>query len=200
METQPTLICIPDISGFTRFMSDADIELSSSVVPSLLNKIIYSNQIGLKVSEIEGDAVLFYKTGPLPSFKTLIEQCRVFYTEFYKQLAALKEEHKGQRLASVIPDILGLKIIVHYGKEIGAIPIGQSIKLMGEDVIIAHRLLKNDIPGTEYLLISSGVLDEYDEQDIQHSFEWGTLLKGDEKYKHLGDISYSYINLEPLVP
>tara|TARA_R110002051_G_scaffold3333_1_gene17995 strand:- start:47 stop:385 length:339 start_codon:yes stop_codon:yes gene_type:complete len=86
MKTQPTLICIPDISGFTQFMSDTDIELSSIVIPSLLNKIIYANDIDLKVSEIEGDAVLFYRTGDLPPFDILIQQCRKFYIKFYEQL------------------------------------------------------------------------------------------------------------------
>jgi len=80
----PTLLCIPDISGFTKFMGNTDFELSSKVIPSLLNKIIYSNEIELKISEIEGDAVLFYRTSDLPSFEKLMAQCHFFYSEFYK--------------------------------------------------------------------------------------------------------------------
>ena len=83
MKASPTLLCIPDISGFTEFMSETDFELSSKVIPSLLNKIVYSNEIGLKISEIEGDAVLFYKAGELPPFKELIEQCRILQTVAY---------------------------------------------------------------------------------------------------------------------
>lgn len=199
METKPTLICIPDISGFTEFMSHTDIGLSSLVIPSLLNKIIYANDIDLKVSEIEGDAILFYRTGPLPSFKVLIEQCRKFYVEFYKQLKVLRTKYKGHDDASNIPEILGLKIILHYGEEIGAVAIGKSIKLMGEDVIVAHRLLKNDIKSDEYLLLSEGLMKNYKDDDIERNFGWGELIESDEKYKHLGEISYSYINLEPLV-
>ena len=87
----PTLLCIPDISGFTKFMGNTDFELSSKVIPSLLNKIIYSNEIELKISEIEGDAVLFYRTGDLPSFEKLMAQCHFFYSEFYKQLNQLQK-------------------------------------------------------------------------------------------------------------
>ena len=94
MKARPTLICIPDISGFTQFMSDMDFELTSKVIPALLNNIIYSNEIGLKVSEIEGDAVLFYRPGELPPFEKLVKQCKYFYTEFYKQLAF--SERKAQ--------------------------------------------------------------------------------------------------------
>ncbi|UZO81111.1 DUF2652 domain-containing protein [Aquimarina sp. ERC-38] len=195
---KPTLICIPDISGFTQFMSDTDIELSARVIPSLLNKVIYANTIGLKVSEIEGDAILFYKTGELPTFETLVNQCRKFYTDFYQQLAVLKKnyEHKTD---DIFPDLLGLKIILHYGNEVSAVPIGKNIKLMGEDVIIAHRLLKNKIKIDEYILLSEDLLAQYKEEEIQSNFEWARLLTKDTAYEHIGSVSYRYINLEPLI-
>lgn len=94
------------------------------------------------MSEIEGDAVLFFKTGEMPSLEKLIEQCRIFYTEFYKELDILRERHKENKDASTIPKILGLKIILHYGKEIALTKVGTRIKLFGEDLIIAHKLLK----------------------------------------------------------
>lgn len=195
----PTLICIPDISGFTKFMSNVDIELAAKVIPSLLNNIIYSNEIDLKVSEIEGDAVLFYRTGKLPPFKDLIKQMRFFYTEFYKQLNSLDKSFSHLIKDNDIPEILGLKIILHYGKTVSAVSIGSRIKLMGEDVIIAHRLLKNNIPYDEYLLISDALLDEYKDEVIDKNFGWGELLTEEEEYKHIGEIGYSFVKLEPLL-
>ena len=195
---KPTLLCIPDISGFTQFMSDTDYELTAAVIPSLLNKIIYSNTLNLQVSEIEGDAVFFYKTGPLPSFKDLIQQCRTFYTEFYAEIKRLKIQYKDHEHVQKIPDILGLKIVVHYGKEIGSVQIGKNIKLLGEDVIIVHRLLKNHISQHEYLLLSKVLMDQYKDETIDRNFGWGELKEGDDKYKHIGIVNYSYINLEPL--
>ncbi|WP_046755426.1 DUF2652 domain-containing protein [Kordia jejudonensis] len=199
MKAKPTLICIPDISGFTEFMSSTNIELSSQVIPALLNKVIYANTIGLKVSEIEGDAILFYKTGDLPTFEELITQCRLFYTEFYKQLRLLHTQFKHNDDKINIPSVLGLKIVVHFGEKISAVPIGKNIKLMGEDVIIAHRLLKNKIPFDEYILLSENILDQYKDKIIERNFGWGTLHEKDTSYKHIGDISYSYIDLTPLV-
>ena len=199
METKPTLICIPDISGFTEFMSSTDIEMSSQVIPSLLNKVIYANTIGLKVSEIEGDAILFYKTGNLPTFKELIKQCRLFYTEFYKQLKLLDNQFKHQDHGVDIPKVLGLKIVVHFGEQISAVPIGKNIKLMGEDVIIAHRLLKNKVPFDEYILLSENIMNQYDGENVERNFGWGKLHEKDTSYKHIGNVSYSYIDLTPLV-
>ena len=198
MDSLPTLICIPDISGFTQFMSETDLELSGKVIPSLLNKIIYSNEIGLKISEIEGDAVLFYMSGELPTFKELVDQCRNFYTEFYKKMHSLNVEFGGKYKDVEIPEMLGLKIILHYGQEIGMVPIGKNIKLMGEDVIAAHRLLKNDIPFDEYVLFSEELLAQYDSNGL-HKLDWANLKKGHIHVEHMGDIGFHYINLEPLV-
>lgn len=199
MKTSPTLICIPDISGFTEFMSETDFELTSKVIPSLLNKIIYSNEIGLKVSEIEGDAVLFYKTDKLPSLNKLVEQCAYFYTEFYKQLSILREKNRDNKDAWNIPAILGLKIILHYGDEIALTKVGNSIKLHGEDLIIAHRLLKNNIPLNEYLLLSEGLTKHYKNHQLDEKFEWDKLKKNTAEYDHVGEVNYHYIDLKPLL-
>lgn len=199
MKGSPMLICIPDISGFTEFMSETDFELSSKIIPALLNQIIYTNEIGLKVSEIEGDAVLFFKTGKMPSLEALINQCRIFYTEFYKELQALRVKHKNDKDSETIPEILGLKIILHYGKEIALTKVGNSIKLFGEDLIVAHKLLKNKIIMNEYLLLTEGLTDYYKENNLYDHFDWGSLKQNSIEYDHVGAINYSYINLKPLV-
>lgn len=196
-ETKPTLLCIPDISGFTRFMTKIDFELSSKVVPSLLNRVIYSNEIELKVSEIEGDAVLFFRQDGLPDAKALVEQCKHFYLEFYRKMNDLQKDHKNQEGAAEIPDILGLKIILHYG-DIGAAPIDKRIKLMGKDVIAAHRLLKNNIPQDEYILFSEQLLEQYEKNEIEDNLDWGELRQGHIVSDHLGKLNFSYIDLASL--
>ncbi len=199
MKAQPTLICIPDISGFTQFMSDIDFELTSKVIPSLLNNIIYSNEIGLKVSEIEGDAVLFFRPGELPPFKELVRQCQFFYTEFYKQLTFLRKKYSDSDGASKIPKILGLKIILHYGQEVGLMSVGKNIKLIGEDVIVAHKFLKNNVSINEYILISDDLLSQYDVEITGDDFHWANLKEDKIQIEHMGDLNFSYINLAPLL-
>ncbi|MAM29540.1 MAG: hypothetical protein CMC13_11015 [Flavobacteriaceae bacterium] len=198
MKPSPALICIPDISGFTEFMRNVDIEVSSQVIPALLNEIIYSNEINLKVSEIEGDAVLFYRKGELPPFDALVKQYKAFYTQFYEQMEELLEKFRDKRKNVSFPEILGLKIILHYGDEIGMVPIGNHIKLMGEDVITAHRLLKNKVPIDEYLLISDTLLARYKEDSVAENFDWAQLKSAQQQVEHLGTLKYHYINLKPL--
>lgn len=200
MEAKPTLLCIPDISGFTKFMGEIDFELSSKVIPSLLNKIIYSNEIGLKISEIEGDAVLFYRLGQLPPINILIDQCKLFYTEFYQQMEVLRKKNNGHPGAKKIPEMLGLKIVLHFGKEIGIVTIGKNFKLMGEDVIVAHRLLKNNIPIDEYILISETLLASYGDKDREYLTQQATFKSGFVEVDHLGQIGFKYMDLRPMQP
>ena len=93
---------------------------------------------------------------------------------------------------------MGLKIILHYGDEIGMVQIGNHIKLMGEDVITAHRLLKNNVPISEYLLISDALLEHYKNNKIEANFNWCQLVSEELDIEHLGTIKYHYINLKPL--
>lgn len=198
MDNEPTLICIPDISGFTQFMSEVDIELSSKIIPALLNRIIYSNKIGLKVSEIEGDAVLFFRRGSLPSFKVLVDQCKLFYTDFYLQMEDLIAQNSHKFESHLIPKILGLKIVLHFGEDVGAVRVGNNIKLMGEDVIIAHRLLKNSIESNEYLMLSEDLLKHYNKDHIDSEMYWSKLVSNSDDYEHIGKVDYRYIELKSL--
>ena len=198
MEVQSATIVIPDITGFTRFMSDIDLKISKRVIPALLNKIIYTNQIGLKVSEIEGDAVLFYKTGPPVDPQQMAKQCQRFYLDFYQQLKSLKYELRNKPESNKIPRILGLKIIVHYG-EVGMSRIDKRIKLIGEDVIIAHRLLKNDVTYDDYVLLTSHYVDKVGEKPTLKALFWDKARKDHSNYEHIGKIPYHYVNLEPLL-
>ncbi|MEH6406456.1 MAG: DUF2652 domain-containing protein [Leeuwenhoekiella sp.] len=198
MTASPTLICIPDISGFTQFMREVDFELTSRVIPALLNEIIYSNDLDLKVSEIEGDAVLFFRSGDLPTLSEIIEQCKTFYKDFYIRIEKLRKKYEAEDKSQEIPELLGLKIILHYGEKIAMVPIGNRIKLMGEDVITAHRLLKNNIETDEYILISNDLLEHFDKNQFNKIFNWGELHAGNIEVEHLGTINYHYIDLLPI--
>lgn len=193
----PALICIPDMTGFTRFMSETSIDFSRKVIPPLLQTIVNSNVIGLKLSEIEGDAVLFYRTGPLPTLKELVEQCKMFYVDFGHRLTQLKMEHADDYQKHISSSRLGLKIIVHYG-EVSLNHIGDRIKLFGEDVITAHRLLKNSVEKHEYLLLTEKYLSNYSDEEIGSTLRWSELEKREDEYSHIGKIGYRYIDLESL--
>src|SRR5262245_50514493 len=80
------LLFIPDISGFTKFVNETEIEHSSYIIEELLENIINSNQIGLNISEIEGDAILFYRFGKTPSLEEICGQVEYMFRNFQKQI------------------------------------------------------------------------------------------------------------------
>src|SRR5437588_12423490 len=109
----PALICIPDITGFTRFMAENEIEFSRKIIPALLRNIVSSNNLKLTVGEIEGDAVVFYRFGTLPSLKELVEQCKSFYLNFNKHLKSLMNEFADDFQKNASSNRLSLKVIAH---------------------------------------------------------------------------------------
>lgn len=144
------LIFIPDISGFTNFVRNIDIDLGVSITSDLLNKIIDNNSLGMDLSEIEGDAILFYKIGkPIP-LNHILRSFKNMYDAFDATYQHWKLQYK-------IETNLSLKLIVHYGN-IVVYDIKGFKKLYGETVIESHNLLKNGNGESNYILITEDYL------------------------------------------
>lgn len=197
-DTQPALIFIPDISGFTKFVNEAGIQQSRTLIADLLEIIIEANILDMKLSEIQGDAVLFYRPGPPPSVQEVINQCKQIFLDFQNYLRIVERDRGSSLSESLSGSKLTLKVVVHYGR-LSVTLIRNHVKLMGKDVIIAHRLLKNNIDSDEYVLLSEGFLNTQTEDAIRQSFSnWTQLRSGATNYEHLGEIKYQYAYLTPL--
>lgn len=55
------VILIPDFSGFTEFVFNTKIYMGENIIKQLLQSLIDMNNRYFYISEIEGDAILFYK-------------------------------------------------------------------------------------------------------------------------------------------
>ncbi|KFF25695.1 hypothetical protein IW16_12470 [Chryseobacterium vrystaatense] len=151
------MLMIPDLSGFTDFVINTPISIGKYITETLLKSIIESNTLSLEVSEIEGDAILFYKYNDIPSFEETIDQIGSMYSNFKKEIGNL-----SLQLAMEIP--LSLKIIVHYGV-FTQYTIGTIEKLYGVPVVEAHKMLKNYIAKfPPYALFSDAFLKANFEQ------------------------------------
>ena len=145
------LLFIPDISGFTKFITQTEIEHSRLIIQELLEVLINSNEIGLNISEIEGDAILFYRFGEPPPLDEVYGQVEKMFCEFHRRLIAYDHRRYCLCRACNTANDLTLKIISHYG-EFTNYSVKNFHKLIGKDIIIAHQLLKNDINTHEYWL------------------------------------------------
>ena len=113
---QPMLIFIPDITGFSKFVNDTDIAHSQHIIEELLEIIINANEIGLEVSEIEGDAVLFYKQGPLNNMDKLLSQVESMYSKFHTHIKRYEHTRICQCGACSAANNLKLKFVINYGR------------------------------------------------------------------------------------
>jgi hypothetical protein len=193
---QPMLIFMPDISGFSKFVNNTAIEHSKHIIEEVLETLINANEIGLQVSEIEGDAILFYKEGELDDTNTLFAQIESMYAKFHTHLKMYEHSRICQCGACSTANNLKLKFVINYG-EVGYNVIQNHTKLFGKEVIIAHRLLKNAVPHTEYALFSNNVIiDRTDRLDYK-SLNQEQLEGGSYEYD-IGVIAYQYLDLASL--
>lgn len=187
------LLFIPDISGFTRFVTETEIGHSRSIIQELLEILINANQIGLEVSEIEGDAILFYKFGESPDLTALYKQVEIMFCEFHRHLAAYEASRYCQCKACIAAVNLTLKVVTHYGEFTGY-NVKNFNKLIGKDVIVAHQLLKNDIPQHEYWLVTKNLLQDHSPASLTQWMKWDCSAKQTES----GEIAFHYTQLGQL--
>jgi class 3 adenylate cyclase len=187
-------ILIPDISGFTEFTGKTELDHSSHIINELLDLIVRSNELGLTLAEIEGDAVLFYRKGEPPPKKDLVEQCLNLFKNFHVQLKIIERDTICQCGACQTATNLTLKFIIHFG-EVKEIKVAQFTKATGLDMIIAHRLLKNSIASHEYILISAPCLRQLPDQAAAADLRWHSAQ---EKYAAIGNVEFEYAELSAL--
>ena len=187
-------IYIPDISGFTEFLTKTEVEHSSRIINGLLEAIIQSMSGEFVVSEVEGDAVLLYKKGSPPTMKEMIEQS----TKTFKAFQGVLKENAGSSLcqcnACTGARNLTLKFVLHYGT-IAEISVSNFLKASGVDMVIAHRLLKNSVPLNEYILASANYVKHADHSDVDAALSW---VDAKDEYPSIGVVEYRFASLSPL--
>lgn len=188
---EPVTILIPDISGYTEFLSKTDVEHGAYIMNHLLEAIVQSMDPNFVVAEIEGDAVLLYRKGPPPGKKEITDQCIKTFSIFKNNVRNIKDIVICQCTACQDVIDLSLKFVVHYGN-IAEINVNRFVKATGLDMVIAHRLLKNSIPEHEYVLATDSYLKNISDAEEEDSLTW-TDAKDD--YPSIGSIEYRFASL-----
>ena len=153
---EQSLFFIPDISGYTNFIQNTEIEHSQHVIAELLEVLIDANVENLKLAEVEGDALFFYKENKVPSQERLLAQIERMFKAFYNHLKLLETNRICPCNACATASNLNLKIVAHCG-ELQFLEVQGNKKPFGKPVIESHRLLKNSIPSDNYILVSDAL-------------------------------------------
>jgi hypothetical protein len=195
LDSAPALIYIPDINGFTSYVSQTDIRVAKYVIPALLETILDQNELNFRLAEIQGDAILFYRFGEPPSPYQLVAQSRRIFSAFTNKLQELNLELPDNIMS--LPSTMGIKIVSHFGK-IALTKVRGNLRLIGQSVIVAHRLLKNSIADDEYLLMTKSYTDRFEPEELAGAFSYCDLKEGQEEFDYIGVVPYKYANLKPL--
>jgi hypothetical protein len=192
-----SLLFLPDISGFTEFVQSTEAKHSQHVIAELLEILVEANTEDLKLAEIEGDALFFYKEEEIPSLEKLLAQVETMFTAFYSHLKLLEKNRICPCNACSSAPNLQLKIIAHSG-ELEFITVQGKRKPFGTQVIEVHRLMKNAVNSDNYVLFSSDLTTAIDlpnnYQSKLYNFKEGENVYDKKKIAY----QYSVIDKEEL--
>jgi len=181
---------LADIGGYTQFLSGVGLEHAKEITSHLFNSLLKCNRGRWKLANIEGDCIFFYGPGREP-VDELIDHVRALYEDFCDGVMDIASRSNCPCGACSRTSDLKLKFVVHAG-EFDTQKIGPRTELIGQDIIVAHRLLKNRVPLREYLLLTKG----YTAQGALNSSL--PRLEGRERYEDVGEIEYVCLDLAPL--
>jgi hypothetical protein len=191
-KTQTGYLVLADISGYTSFLASTELEHAHEVMTDLLELIVNKFKPVLILSKLEGDAVFAYTPeSKVPRGETLLEIIESTYVAFKDRVEVIHKRTTCMCNACRAIPTLDLKFISHYGSYIIQTVAGGS-ELVGPDVILIHRLLKNHVSETSgwraYALFT--------EQTLKKINVWPESMHQQiENYEHVGDIQTHSINM-----
>jgi len=166
MSTQPVMnqavLLIADISGYTKFQRLHTISTTHAqqVITELLESVLDAAKPPLQVSKLEGDAVFFFAM----DVENALSQSRLaqevsaqlitLFRAFYKRCSELHARNLCFCDACRNSFTLRMKLIMHIGY-VSIHRVNTFKEVLGTDVILIHRLLKNSVPSMEYVLMTA---------------------------------------------
>jgi len=175
LSIRKALLVIADIGGYTRFMLATRVSLAhAQVMVSQLLEAVLDGSKHLELAKLEGDAAFF--SGPINKAEFLSDEIAAMRTRFDQKKAQLVMDRRCTCAGCMHLEGLTLKFVAHAG-EVAIQRVRQLEELAGVDVILVHRMLKNDVPIKEYVLVTDPVLASFDPglrslaKRLEHDFE-----------------------------
>jgi hypothetical protein len=196
-QSQDGYLLIADITGYTAFLRESELEHAKDSLRSLLDLLIEHTRPPLVISRLEGDAVISY--APEGSFlqgQTLVELIEGTYVEFRRALDMMVLNTSCSCLACRNISNLDLKFFVHYGTFILE-PLPAYTELIGTDVNLIHRLTKNSV--TEKLGYHAYV--QYTQAALEHlgiPELVNDLTPHMESYEDVGEVKTYLLDMHPV--
>lgn len=178
-------LVISDISGYTAYLTGTEQEHAEEILQDLFHTLLKHTVPPLVVSKLEGDAILSY--APKEGFsegQSLMEVVETIYAKFRMSRENMHRYSDCHCDACRNIPNLDLKFFVHYGNY-SLLDIGGWQELSGPNVILIHRLMKNNVDADAYTLYTTAAIDALQMQ-AYCEFE---MQPHSEQYEHLGEVT-----------
>jgi uncharacterized protein YndB with AHSA1/START domain len=183
---QPACFLIADISGYTGYLADVELDHAQDILADLVGAVVTALRPNFRLAKLEGDAAFTYMTAERLDGSMLLDTIERCYFGFRRRRRDVRQATSCECNACArIPD-LDLKFVVHHGAAILQRVAGRQ-ELLGSDVIVVHRLLKNEVVEklgiNAYALISQKCIDVSDIDPVALGMREHT-----ETYDRIGDV------------
>ena len=189
-DTTRASLLIADVSGYTEYVSGVELDHAQDILADLMTTVVKALRPGFKLAKLEGDAAFVYSVKDRVDGSILMDTIEGCYFAFRQRLRSIQQASICQcNACSLIPG-LNLKIVAHFGTVVVHKVAGRS-ELLGADVIMIHRLLKNTIRENAYAFISDACMDltGLDPPALG-------MRRHSEAYEHVGEIGGWVLDLE----
>jgi hypothetical protein len=193
-DAQPTCFLIADISGYTGYLASVELDHAQDILADLVGAVVTALRPNFRLAKLEGDAAFTYMTAEQVDGSMLLDTIERCYFGFRRRRRDVRQATSCECDACVrIPD-LDLKFVVHHGSAIQQTVAGRK-ELLGSDVILVHRLLKNEVVErlamSAYALISQRCIEASDIDPVALGMRRHT-----ETYDHIGEVPVWVHDLE----
>ncbi|HET9907935.1 MAG TPA: DUF2652 domain-containing protein [Anaerolineales bacterium] len=178
---------ITDISGYTEYLTESELDHAHEILQSLFDAQLKQIKFPLKISGFRGDAIFMYT--PEACFvnpQSFIETLENLYFEFLESAQQMQFNTTCPCNACRNIHKLDLKMCIHYGEYIIQ-KLGDREELLGADVIVPHRMLKNHVLEQtgirSYALFSKAAAQSLELHNLCEP-----LVPHQESYEHLGEV------------
>ena len=188
---------ITDITGYTSFLTQSELEHAQYIIEELFTCQLNALDDRLMVSNFQGDAILCYlPLMPSGNGRVVLKNINALYKAFKDKIEQMTVAPPCRCGACSTIGLLDIKMFLHFGEYVVK-HLGEREELMGPDVIVAHRMMKNTVVEntgiSSYLLISEAARE-------QMNGDMGSLATLDyaDTYAHIGRVKMSVARLSDM--
>src|SRR5512141_800729 len=141
---EPACLVIADISGYTSYLAGVELDHAQDILADLMDTVVGSLRPAFRLAKLEGDAAFTYTVTATIDPSALMDTVERTYFAFRRRLRDIGQASTCDCNACMRMPSLGLKLLAHHGTVVRQRMAGRE-ELVGSDVILVHRLLKNAV-------------------------------------------------------